>query len=144
MTNPVMPTRGERVLRSLAYLLMVCAGVYGVFGELPHSLESITTPFHLVLWSLFMCSVIVAAFGTLFGKMLLEYSVLIFGAGACVIYVAAMASVVVTGENPGSGVGLCLVAALACCLGSRFTYLRNLLKINEEIRRERKELKDEF
>ena len=122
------PPRRERAARTVSYLLIFAAGIWGLFGTLPQSLEVATHPWHLVVWFMFMSTSLVAAVSSLLGKYLGEFAVLPFLIGGAAMYSLAMLSVVITGENPGSGIGLFLVTALAAKLLGRFFSLSQLVR----------------
>lgn len=125
--GPVPPKR-ERVARTVGHLFLLSAGAWGVFGTLPQSLDAVTHPWHLAIWALFMSTSLVAAVSSVCGKYLWEFAALPFMFGGCLIYIVAMFSVVVTGENPGSGIGLFMVSALASYLVARFFSLSQLVR----------------
>ena len=122
------PPRRERAARTVSYLLIFAAGIWGLFGTLPQSLEGATHPWHLVVWFMFMSTSLVAAVSSLRGRYLGEFAVLPFLIGGAAMYALAMLSVVITGENPGSGIGLFLVTALAAKLLGRFFSLSQLVR----------------
>ena len=122
-----VPSRRERISRTVSYLLIFSAGIYGAFGTLPQSLEAATHAWHLAVWVAFMSTSLIAAVSSGLGRYLWEFAVLPFIIGGASIYALAMLSVVVTGENPGSGIGLFLVTALATKLLARFFSLSQLV-----------------
>ena len=122
-----VPPRRERISRTVSYLLIFAAGIYGVFGTLPNSLEAATDAWHLTVWVSFMSTSLIAAVSSCRGRYLWEFAVLPFIIGGAAIYSLAMLSVVVSGENPGSGIGLLLVTALSVKLLARFFSLSQLV-----------------
>ena len=123
-----VPPRRERAARTVSYLLIFSAGIWGLFGTLPQSLEGATRTWHLVVWFVFMSTSLVAAVSSLRGRYLWEFAVLPFMIGGATIYSLAMLSVVISGESPGSGIGLFLVTALAAKLLGRFFSLSQLVR----------------
>lgn len=124
---PIPPVR-ERAARTVSYLLIFSAGIWGLFGTLPQSLADATNTWHLAVWFMFMSTSIVAAVSSLLGRYLWEFAILPFLIGGAAIYSLAMLAVVITGENPGSGIGLFLVTALAAKLLGRFFSLSQLVR----------------
>ena len=122
-----VPPRRERISRTVSYLLIFAAGIYGVIGTLPNSLEAATHAWHLTVWVAFMSTSLIAAVSSCRGRYLWEFAVLPFIIGGASIYSLAMLSVVVSGENPGSGIGLLLVTALSVKLLARFFSLSQLV-----------------
>ena len=124
---PSVPPLGERVARAAGHSLLAAAGAYGALVSLPKSLLIATNPVLLVVWALFMLASLPAAHAAFTGRFLLEYAALPFMFGGAAIYVVAMAHLVVTGANLGSGVGMFTVAALSCYVVSRWFSLNQLL-----------------
>ena len=124
---PPVPPLGERLARAIGHTMLAAAGVYGAFVTLPKSLLIATNPILLAVWALFMLTSLVAAHAAFQGQYLYEYAALPFMFGGVSIYVVAMAHLVVTGANLGSGVGMFAVAGLACYIAARWFSLNQLL-----------------
>ena len=122
-----VPPLGERLARAIGHTLLAGAGVYGALSTLPKSLLLATNPVLLVVWVLFMLTGLVAAHAAFRGQYLYEYAALPFMFGGAAIYVVAMAHLVVTGANLGSGVAMFVVAGLACYIVARWFSLNQLL-----------------
>lgn len=123
-----VPGVGERALRAAGHALLAAGGVWGAFVALPKSLLLATNPVLLVVWAVFMLSGFAAAFAALKGKYLHEFALLPFMAAGVLIYVAAMAHVIIVVGNLGSGVGLFVVSAQACYIAARWVSLSQLLR----------------
>lgn len=122
------PPLGERVCRGVGHALFPVAGLYGVFIEFPRSIMMAAEPLQLLVWAAFMLCGAVAAVSAVRGRHLYEYAALPFMIGGSSIYVVAMANIVVTGTNLGSGLALVMVAALTCHLITRWVSINRLLR----------------
>ena len=114
-------------MRALAYLPLGIGGIYGALGNLPRSLGLATASWQLPIWVAFMSMSFVAVFGVLSGRYRIEYIAIPFIVAGVSIYGAAMAWVVFTGENPGSGVGLSLALSVCGSMGARWLSLNQLI-----------------
>jgi hypothetical protein len=121
------PPLAERVARGVGHLMFLVGAVWGVGVDLPTSVAIAADPAQLSIWGVFMGSGAVAAFAAWRGLYLIEYAVIPAMLAGVLIYVAAIANVVVTGENPGSGLALFLMIALASYLSARWFSLNQLL-----------------
>lgn len=134
MRRRYSPPMGERVARGIGHLGFFGAAITVAFQELPKSMEFAADPFQLTIWAIFMCTGLIAALAAWFGYYLIEYACIPFMTGATLIYFAAMAKVVVTGENPGSSLAMVLTLVLASYLVSRFMSLNALIRWPTHIR----------
>ena len=122
-----VPPFWERFWRGNAYLLLLGAAIYAAFGELPKSLLFAADPFQLSLWTLLGSTGLFAAWAAWKGRYKLEYAVLPFLIGFNGVYIIALLAVVVTGENPGSGLALFFMCSFACAQLARWSSLNQLL-----------------
>lgn len=127
--NPLpVPSLGERVSRCIGHGGLVIAGIYGAVGTLPKSLLFAAEPVQLMVWSMFLCTGLIAAVATLRGAFLVEYAMLPFMTGGVLVYWAAIGWVVITGENLGSGVAWGLMTSLSAYLCARMFSLNQLVR----------------
>lgn len=122
-----VPAWTETVARALGHLAFLSGGLYTLFAPLPKSLRFAAEPVQLIIWVVFMSTAVFAAYAALRGKYLVEYAVLPFMVGGALIYDVAMWAVVLTGENPGSGLAACLTLSLIFGLSARWLSLNQLL-----------------
>lgn len=122
-----VPPFWERFWRGVNYLLLLGAVIYSVVGELPNSLKFAADPFQLTVWALLGSTGAFAAWAAFRGRYKLEYAVLPFLIGFTLIYLIALAWVVITGENPGSGLALFFMGAFGSSQLARWASLYQLL-----------------
>ena len=122
-----IPSRGERVTRSVGHFGFFVAAIWSLVGVMPQSVEWAVNGFQLVILAVFMSSGLLGALAALKGRYLVEYCTIPFMFAGSVIYAVSMANVVFTGASPGSGFALILVCVLACYQASRWLSLNQLL-----------------
>lgn len=123
----LVPSRGERIARSVGHFGFFVAAIWSLVGVMPQSIEGAVSGTQLVILGVFMSTGLLGAWAALMGRYLIEYAALPFMFGGSAIYAVAMFNVVRTGENPGSGFALILVSVLACYQISRWASLNQLL-----------------
>lgn len=121
------PPLAERLFRGVGHLMFLAGASWGIAVDLPSSVAIAADPVQLAIWGVFMGSGAVAAVAAWRGMYLIEYAVIPAMLAGVLIYVAAIVNVVVTGENPGSGLALFLMIALASYLTARWFSLNQLL-----------------
>ena len=121
------PPIGERIARGIGHLMFLFGGAWGVFVALPRSVSIAADPVQLAVWCMFMAAGVVAAFAAWQGLYLVEYSAIPAMLAGVAIYVASIINIVVTGDNPGSGLAMFLMIALASYLIARWVSLNQLL-----------------
>lgn len=122
-----VPPIWERFWRGNGHLLLLVAALYSAFGILPNSLLFTADSIQLGLWTLLGSTGLFGAWAAWRGRYKLEYAVLPFMFGSTVIYIIALAYVVFTGENPGSGLALIYMSSLGCYQLARWSSLNQLL-----------------
>lgn len=123
----LVPSRGERITRSLGHFGFFVAAIYSLCGVMPASVEGAVSGWQLVILAVFMSTGLLGAWAALKGRYMVEYACLPFMFAGSAIYAVAMAQTVFTGTNPGSGFALILVCVLACYQVSRWASLNQLL-----------------
>lgn len=123
----LVPSRGERITRSVGHFGFFVAAIWSLVGVMPKSVEWAVNGTQLVILAVFMSTGLLGALAALKGRYLVEYCTIPFMFAGSVIYAVAMANVVFTGASPGSGLALILVCALACYQASRWLSLNQLL-----------------
>lgn len=121
------PPLAERIARGIGHLMFLFGGAWGVFVALPTSVSIAADPVQLAVWGVFMAAGVVAAFAAWQGLYLVEYSAIPAMLAGVVIYIAAIMNIVITGDNPGSGLAMFLMVALASYLIARWISLNQLL-----------------
>ena len=123
----MVPSRGERITRSVGHFGFFVAAVYSLFGVMPQSVEGAVNGWQLVILAVFMSTGLLGAWAALKGRYMVEYACLPFMFAGSAIYTVAMAHTVFTGTNPGSGFALILVCVLCFYQVSRWASLNQLL-----------------
>lgn len=121
------PPRTESTIRATGHLMFLGGAIWGAIGQLPKSVILAADPLQLVIWVVFMASGAAASYACWRGHYLIEYSAIPFMVAGVLIYVVAIANVVFTGANPGSGLALFMMIALASYLTARWVSLNQLL-----------------
>lgn len=132
------PPLGERLARGAGHFGFFVATIVVAFAELPKSMEFAADPLQLAVWAVFMSTGLIGGIAAWSGYYLIEYACIPFMTGATLIYFAAMAKVVVTGESPGSSLAMVLTLVLASYLAARFMSLNALIHWPKRIRLRRK------
>lgn len=149
-----IPPFTERLARAMAYLFFTGGAIWAVTGELPRSLDNITQPWQLSVFSLFLGFSIIASVASLRGRYKTEYAVLPWSIGAIAIYETGLIYTVASGDNYGSGLATFIIAGLIMHMLARFINLHQLvtgpqrldqIKAEiEEIQKERAQLREEI
>lgn len=122
-----VPPFWERFWRGIAYAFIFGAAIYATFGALPQSVLFTADPVQLTLWAILGSTSPFASWAAWKGRYKLEYALLPFLIGFIGVYIIALFTVVVTGENPGSGLALFFMCGFACALLDRWSALNQLL-----------------
>lgn len=139
----LVPSRGERITRSVGHFGFFVAAIYSVCGVMPQSVEWAVNGFQLVVLAVFMSTGLIGAWAALMGRYMVEYCTIPFMFGGSLIYAVSMFNVVVTGTNRGSGFALILVCVLACYQASRWLSLNQLMDGPIKLALKRRREKDE-
>lgn len=129
MFSRPVPSRRERIARSIGYLLLFCSAFYVIFGgDLPKSLGEAVDTWQEYVWIGFMITALPCAVVTLFGLFRWEYALIMFQVGGILIYVVSMTAAVLTGSNTGSGIAMFIIAGLGAFLIGRWFSLSQLMR----------------
>ncbi|VEW13576.1 Uncharacterised protein [Brevibacterium casei] len=125
--NLSVPPFWERFWRAIGHLQFLGGAIYSSVGTLPKSMLIAADEMQLTLWALCGATGLFGAWAAFRGRYKLEYAVLPFMGGSTLIYIIALLAVVLTDENPGSGLALFYMTSLGCYQAARWCSLNQLL-----------------